>query len=167
MAMRQGQVTMSSAAKVAAHRRLLQRQHQRLKLLRDGDELGQKPDVDVGAAAIFRKVARAMAFGKHAILCARHARGFAEHLKHDGPVFRAITLSPERGERERVCSVVSEIEAALGRQAFVSRIGKASAGGGDQAFEFSLGKRLDLQVSDPGQVGEIVAHRSNPLPSRR
>lgn len=127
------------------------------------DKLFEKLLVNFGMTVVLGEIARVMTFGENAHHSLIHAERMRECLKHDVPIFRAVSMPPQGGKREAVRGAIGQIKPAFGREIFIAGIGQTLPCGIDQPVKFHAWSRLPLELAD---FDEILKFPSGHAPVR-
>src|ERR1051326_2383127 len=90
-----------------------------------------------------------------------------KHLKDDVSLVGAVAVDAKRGDRQRVCSVVRKVEAALGRESRLARIFQANRRRAEQTGNLLATRWLMFQKAGARELFKRFNLRHRHSRSRR
>lgn len=111
---------------------------------------------DGGPALVFGRISALVAFDEHDYGRLVGAACVVENLERDRAVAlslnRAVTVSPERRERQRKTAGVSDAKSALRTELLQTAISQELVGSRKETPHLFLGRRLRLQRPRPNEI---------------
>src|SRR5947209_527255 len=84
------------------------------------------------------------------------SQGVSQRLKQRHPIFGAIALAAQGGERQPVRGTIGKVESTVGVEVFVLRVDKALARRFQHSVIFGTGRRLRFEPLNFYEIVELL-----------
>ena len=130
-------------------------EHSLLDLSRDPDQGLEQFRILIEMAFIFRPIANSMSLVEDTPFRCAQADRVLKHLEHQVSALGAVPVETQRSQRQRVRSIVCEVESALETELGPLCIREARTARVDHAVELDGSGRFHLELPDRDQVIEL------------